>query len=199
MLVLLPIAEICPALAPDEVLLCGVRPVAELGQAWVWSKGGTEPRYRAFVDMIRNRFGAVEPMSCVFVIAGLPRRLFDAYALLPDAEVGFVEYRLPTLAAAAGLRLAEDDRFAVWRPADVTSGPPTRRQKYLNGARHSIHLPTVFRERRDRDGARVFHPYHGLYPFDTRAAIESVAWASYSAFRTARDALRARFAQLRRT
>jgi hypothetical protein len=163
----------------------------------VWSKGGHEADYRAFVAAVSERFGAVEPMSCVFVIACLPRRLFEAYAELPEPETGYVEYRLPTLAAAVGLRLVDDERFAAWRPADDPGGAPTRRQRYLSGMRRPIRFPTVLRERLRPDGARVFHPYHGLYPIDVRWAVRAPWWGARVGTRAARRALSARWSKWR--
>jgi hypothetical protein len=193
LLVLEPLATLLPPLAGDELVVSGVRPVAAIEPHWNWARGGHRPEYDAFVSGARARFGPdVEPLSCVFVIAVLPRRLFAAYQELPSPETGFVEYRLPTLAAATGLRFVDDDRFRAWRPADVAAGKATRRERFLNGARRAIVLPTVLLELARRDGARLFHPYHGLFPLDRREALRAPGWAGYVAVRTVRDAVRAR-------
>jgi hypothetical protein len=196
MLLLEPVAELVPDLAPDDVLLSGVRPVRDVEPAWVWSKGGHEPEYRAFLEKLEATYGPVEPMSCVFVVACLPRALLAAYRDL-DGDTGYIEYRLPTLARALGLRLVDDERFAAWRPADATSGPATRRQRFLNGSRRAVLLPSILLERSREDGARVFHPYHGLYPVSAKWAMQSPVWATYSAARTASQAISARVAKLR--
>jgi hypothetical protein len=196
MLVLAPVADLLPDLSADDVLLSGVRPVREVEPAWVWSKGGHEPEYRAFLDRVTERFGAVEPMSCVFVVAALPRHLLDAYRELED-DTGYIEYRLPTLARAVGLRLVDDERFTAWRPADASAGSPTRRQRFLNGSRRPVLLPTILLERARDDGARVFHPYHGLYPVNMTWAVRSPVWATYSAVRAARQSVSARVAKPR--
>ncbi len=192
MLVLGRIDDLVPALAPDDVLLSAVLPVAAIERTWVWARRGHEPAYRAFVASIEAQYGAVEPMSCVFVVACLPRRLLAAYADLRDPEIGYVEYRLPTLAKAVGLRLVEDDRFAAWRPADDTAGRPSRRQRFLNGARRSVLLPSVLAELTRRDGARVFHPYHGLFPMSPGWAARGPVWAVQGAVRAGRAAVSAR-------
>lgn len=194
LLVLQALDELLPPLAPDDVLLPAVRPVAALEPHWVWARGGHEADYRAFVDAVTARFGPVEPMSCVFAVACLPRRLFEAYCELPDPETGFVEYRLPTLAAAVQLRFVHDERFDAWRPADVGAGRATRRQKLLNGSRRAVLLPTVLRELAQPGGARMFHPYHGLFPSDVTWAAKAPAWAAFAAARAARDAIAARVA-----
>jgi hypothetical protein len=196
MLVLGPLDRLVRPLADDEVLLCGVRPVADVASRWVFCRGGHRPAYDAFVAAMHERFGPVEPMSCVFVVAGLPRRLFDAYRDLPD-ETGYVEYRLPTLAVASGLRLVEDDRYPAWRPADTAAGKPTRRQKYLTGARRPILLPAVLAELARPRGARLFHPYHGLFPVSPAWAAKAPAWAVRSTARAGRSAVSARLAKLR--
>jgi hypothetical protein len=179
-------------LAADEVLLCGVRPVADIEQTWVWVRGGHAPAYDAFVASLTAEFGDVEPLSCVFIVACIPRTLLASYADLPDPEVGYVEYRLPTLASAIGLRVVEDAKFGAWRPADTSAGPPTARERLLNGSRHPVLLPAVLGQLARRDGARVFHPYRGLFPFSFRWAAQAPVWAVYGAGRAARRAVMAR-------
>ena len=198
LLVLRPLRDLLPPLAPDEALLSAVRPVAALGDKWVWSNGGHEASYRACIAGIEARFGPVEPQSCVFVIAGLPRRLLAAYADLPDPETGYLEYRLPTLATAIGLRLVESEQFAAWRPADVAAGAPTRRQRFLNGSRRSIRFPTVMAELARPSGARLFHPYHGLFPMSPAWAVRAPGWAVYTAARAGRKAVSTRAQRLLR-
>jgi hypothetical protein len=197
MLVLQPVRSLVPELGPDDVLLSGVLPVRAVEPAWVWSRGGHAPEYRAFLEGIESRYGPVEPLSCVFVVACLPRRLLAAYAELPDPETGYIEYRLPTLAGAIGLRFVEDDRFSAWRPADASAGAPTRRQRFLNGSRRSVLLPSILREQSRADGARVFHPYHGLYPITAKWAVRAPVWAAYSAARAAQQSITARVHRLR--
>ncbi len=198
MLVLGAVDRLVRPLAPDEVLLSAALPVAAVEQNWVWVRGGHEAEYRAFVANIQAKYGPVEPMSCVFVVACLPRRLLAAYAELPEPEVGYVEYRLPTLAVANGMRIVEDERFAAWRPADGSAGRATRRQRFLNGSRRSVLLPNVLVEAVRPDGARVFHPYHGLFPMNARWAVQGCAWSVRSAYHAARDAVTSRVAMAKR-
>jgi hypothetical protein len=197
MLILGDIADLLPKLAPDEVLLSGVVPVRTVEPAWVWTRGGHAHDYEAFLDAVRRQYGDVEPMSCLFVIACLPRRLFELYGSFEGREAGYLEYRLPTLAAAGGLRMVEDERYAAWRPADAGAGKPSRRQQLLNGSRRAVLLPTILRERARTDGARIFHPYHGLYPASARWALQTPAWAAYAAARAARQAVKVRLGRAR--
>jgi hypothetical protein len=134
----------------------------------------------------------------VFVIACLPRRLLEAYAQLAHPETGYIEYRLPTLASAIGLRFVDDDRFSAWRPADPRQTVVTRRQRLLNGSRRAVRLPTVLTELTRADGARLFHPYHGLYPVSIPWALRAPGWAGYVAVREGRRLASAHLARLRR-
>jgi hypothetical protein len=197
LLMLAPLHELLPPLRADDVLLSGVSPVADVEHEWVWVRGGHEPTYRAFVTAMQARFGAVEPTACLFVIACLPRRLLAAYADAPDLETGYVEYRLPTLAKAIGLRVVEHERFGAWSPADGRTRPAQRRRRFLNGSRRPVHLPTVLGELARSDGARLFHPYHGLFPATPRWAARAPAWAIYATTRAGRKAVTARTAKLR--
>ena len=195
MLVLEPIATLLPPLGPDDVLLSGVQPVADVAERWVWVRGGHAPRYQAFLASIEKQYGAVEPMSCIFIVAGLPRRLLEAYGELDEPDVGYVEYRLPTLARVHGLRLIENERFAGWQPATGEAG--TRRQRLVNASRRPVLLPTVLFERLRTNGARVFHPYHGLFPMSPHWALRAPGWAAVFAARSGRAAINARLSRLR--
>jgi hypothetical protein len=198
LLLLQSLHELLPPLEPDQLLLSTVLPVAAVEPAWVWSRGGHEPEYRRFVDEITSQFGPVEPLSCVFVIACLPRVLLEAYARLEHPETGYIEYRLPTLASAIGLRFVDDDRFSAWRPADPRQAVATRRQRLLNGSRRAVRLPTVLTELTRPDGARLFHPYHGLFPVSVPWALRTPGWAGYVAVRECRRLASAQLARLRR-
>jgi hypothetical protein len=125
MLVLQPVRLLVPELAPDDVLLSGVLPVNAVEPAWVWSKGGHAPEYGAFLEGIESRFGPVEPMSCVFVVACLPRRLLAAYADLPDPETGYIEYRRPRSRAPSG---CGSSTTTASRPGGRPTRAPGRRR-----------------------------------------------------------------------
>jgi hypothetical protein len=197
MLVLDAVDDLVPALAPDEVLLCGVRPVADVERTWVWVRRGHAPAYQAFTSAMAARFGSVEPLSCVFVVACIPRALLEAYKQLPEPDTGYVEYRLPTLASAVGLRVVESPRLAAWRPADEAAGRPTARERVLNGVRRPVVLPAIVGQLLRSEGARVFHPYHGLFPLSPRWAAQAPVWAVSSARRAAARSVRARLRRRR--
>jgi hypothetical protein len=111
---------------------------------------------------------------------------------------GFIEYRLPTFATALGLRLVQDPNLSSWSPADGRAGPASRRDRFLNGHRHSILLPQIVAELVRSDGVRVFHPYHGLFPVDARWGLRTPVWGMYQSARAGKKALSARVAKLRR-
>lgn len=199
LLVLAPVADLVPPLADDDVLLAGVRPVAAVADRYVFVRGGHEPDYRAFLASFEAQFGAVEPLSCVVVVAALPRRLLGAYRDLDAADTGYIEYRLPTLARAIGLHIVTDDeRFPVWRPADVASGRPPRRARFLTGARRPVLLPSILVELAKPHGARLFHPYHGLFPIDARWARQAPGAALAAGVRSGWQAVAARIGRRRR-
>jgi hypothetical protein len=179
LLVLEPLESLLPELAPDEVLLSDVKPVAAHTSRWVWAEGGHKPNYDAFRAEMEEQFGEVEPLSCLFVIACLPRRLLAAYAELPDRETGYVEYRLPTLASAVGLRVV-DGRY----------------QRFVNGTKHAIRLPAVLNQLRREDGARFFHPYFGLYPVTPAWAVATPIWGARVGTKRGYNAVMARVKRL---
>jgi hypothetical protein len=197
MLVLAPVATLVPELGERDVLLSGIRRVETIANDWVWVQGGHGDDYRAFVDAMESQFGSVDPICCLFVIACLPRALLESYRDLAAPTVGYVEYRLPTVASVYGFRIVEDDRYPSWGPSSSVEGRPSGRERLVNGTRHPVRLPRILLEVARPSGARVFHPYHGIFPGTPYWALVSPLWAAYVGARSLRTAVMARVKRFR--
>ncbi|MEM7202867.1 MAG: hypothetical protein AAF628_21595 [Planctomycetota bacterium] len=152
------IPELFSCLKKDQILLSGLRPVAEVADEWVWVAPQFEidhTRYHRYLDHMRERYGyRGEPKCYVAIVSCLPRVFLDRFAEIERPELGFLEYRIPIYAEAFGVPFCTDHPFQAWwgtQPYSVWST--------LRARPREIWAPTIFANVRRRDGARVFHPY----------------------------------------
>src|SRR5437764_596397 len=112
----------------------------------------------------RNNRGT--PIYGLFIVAFLPRRFLERYAAvrLPQPELGFLEYAIPTYARAFGHRFASDRRFQPFWARDTANLHAPLRKRLLNAVGAELTLGIVLRERLRPGGRRVFHPYYCRYP-----------------------------------
>lgn len=194
LLVVAPMAELLPDLQVDDVLLSGLRPLDEVRPWWRWSTGhdaAALARFEAWLD--DQALPSADRWCCQFIVAALPRSFWERYAQLGEDVPGFLEYRIPTLAAAWGLRFRTDHPYDPWWEQDPEAEPPDARSRALNAGDHPVPLVTVLAQRRRPDGLRAFHPYHGLYPLGLRWAVRApIAALARRAGRTRRWARAAR-------
>ena len=163
LVVTVPISRLAPELQLDDVALSGARPVSEVDSWWPWVLGDECRRYDEF---IRTVAPPTEPMCCLFIVAFLPRRFLERYAAvrLPQPELGFLEYAIPTYARAFGHRFASDRRFQPFWARDTANLHAPLRKRLLNAVGAELTLGIILRERLRPGGRRVFHPYYGRYP-----------------------------------
>jgi hypothetical protein len=153
----------------DDVILSGLRPVAEVSSWWPWVKGAGAADLETFMDHLRVRHGySGEPWCCQFVLACFGRQFLEAYAGIEKAELGFIEYRVPTYARAFGLRVAAA-RFPCWWEGDPSmQGVPAWRRT-LSARRAPVATRHLLRAW-ITDGSAVVHPYRQHFPVDARSA-----------------------------
>ncbi len=162
MLPLAPLAQLFTDLEPNQILLSGFRPVAEVESWWPWA-GGKNPLKRkefdSFKEFLRLRFhyeGAI--FACLFVVVCFPRSFLQRYSQEAIPEVGFLEYKIPTMAAVFGIPVCSGHPYEPWWAADpqTVSAPPHKR--LLNGVGREVPASVILRELSKPDGARLFHP-----------------------------------------
>ena len=162
MLVCRPLDQVFSPLDRDEVYLPGVRPVSEVEGFWWWAKPGTPQRAEmdAFEAGLRqrHRFGALQ--GCQFVCAVFSRRFLELYGSMPDREIGFLEYKLPSCVLAFGMSLRDYPQLKVsWQ-----SDPHETRPVVLSARKGAIRARDILLQRLVPGGARLFHPVHAEYP-----------------------------------
>ena len=151
--------DVFACLEKDEILLSGLRPIAEVEAHWTWvSPNNPRERknYEAFMEHVRERYGYdQEPKGYVAVVTCLPRVFLERFIEIERPDLGFLEYRLPIYAQIFGTRVCKDHPFHPWWGAVE----PFSRSHTLRARPDEISAWTILRNLRRPDGARVFHPY----------------------------------------
>jgi hypothetical protein len=165
LLLLEPIGRAFPELGAEVVSMSGVRPVAETEAWWPQVNGDKRAEYDDLIALARSTYGFDgDPLCALFITQVFPRAFLDAYASAPEPELGFLEYRVPTLAAALGFEVIADPRHPVWWRADPATRRVAARDRVLNGVGHVTRTPTLARELLRAGGRRAFHPYRRRFP-----------------------------------
>jgi hypothetical protein len=170
------VADLLPPMGPDDMLLSGLRPMREVEAWWHWTRGRHGDEYRAFMDMIRARYGEVtDPQCCQFIGVVAPRRFFECYAGIERDELGFLEYKIPVYAQVFGIPLVADTCFRPWWAEDPAMAGAKRTDRLVHAWPTSVRLPVMLYEAARPGGRRVFHPYHGVFPHDVASLGELVS------------------------
>lgn len=173
-----PVGDILQPLEPGDMLLSGLRPLSEVAPWWHWLKDGRDAEYDAFfARLAREHPEHADDVRwcCQFVGVVFPRPFLEAYAAVPDPELGFLEYKIPAYAQVFGVRLVPDETFRPWWAEEPVDVPAPRWQRQLHAGMWELRLPLVLAEARRPGGRRLFHPYRHVYPFDLRSAGEWLA------------------------
>lgn len=162
MLILEPLEELFRELRPGEILLSGYRPVSAICSWWPWAK---DSELSSFKELLRSEFNYHgELFACLFIVVCLPREFLKMYVAAGPPEVGFLEYKIPTLAKVFGIPVCMDHGFEPWWAANPATRNIPRRQRVLNAVGQEIPLSVVLRELASRDGKRLFHPVFKVLP-----------------------------------
>ena len=169
MLILTPVRRLFADLQLDEALFSGARPIHEVETWWGWAGAGDAEKaaeFQAFRALLKDRFDWTDaPWACLFIVVVLPRRFLDRYCAEGAPIVGFLEYKLPTLARVFGTPLRLDPRFDPWwaaNPATREAGWPVRT---LNAIGVEVPIRIVLETLANRAGRRVFHPVFKSFPW----------------------------------
>jgi len=191
MLVFGAIEELFSMLKQDEILLSGLRPVAEVEHNWQWVTPkipDLRQRYLDFLTHVRKTYGYdQDPLGCLFIVIGFPRTFLDQYSKVEEPELGFLEYRIPIYAQIFGTPLCEDHPFQAWwvdtDPVFQEKNPVRRvwnslqlrlNPNPLNPAKREISLIPIYRHLNTEIGARIFHPYEQPFPMTKQQFISTL-------------------------
>ena len=167
LLALTPVATLFPDLQADELRLSGYRPVKEIEAWWPWvqAANGHRRKYDAFREHIATEFGYEGGLfASLLILACLPRTFVDRYASFGPPEIGFVEYRLPTMAKIFGTRIAKDERHQTWWAADPSTQEVRAADRTLNAVGVEVPFSVILLEACQPDGKRIFHPVYRDIP-----------------------------------
>lgn len=168
MLPLAPLAELFSTLEPNQILLSGFRPVAEVESWWPWV-GGKNPvkrkEYDSFKDFLRSRFNYEGPLfACLFVVVCFPRSFLKRYSDESIPETGFLEYKIPTLAKIFGVPVCSGHPYEPWWAANPQTRSLPSSKRLLNGVGREVLTSVIINELSKPDGARLFHPVSRKIP-----------------------------------
>lgn len=185
MLVFGAIEELFSMLKPDQILLSGLRPIAEVENDWMWVTPKIPDhrcQYLEFLQYVGKTYDyQQDPMGCIFIVACLPRIFLESYSKVEQPELGFIEYRIPMYAQIFGIPFCENHPFHAW----WVDGDPIFQAKNifqrainlfrirlnpnpLNPTRTDISLIPIYRHLNTQAGARIFHPYQQIFPIKKR-------------------------------
>ncbi len=163
MLVIGPIYKIFSMLKKDEILISGLRPVSEV-QQWGWvaeDQPERRERYLEFLQYLKLKYNfKQDPLCCLFLVACLPRKFMEKYSQIENRELGFFEYRIPIYAQVFDTPLCMQHPFTPW----WDRVEPMRWDSILRAVGIPISEYTIYKNLLLRRGARIFHPYHDVFP-----------------------------------
>jgi hypothetical protein len=188
MLVFGAIEQLFAMLKPDQILLSGLRPIAEVEDDWMWVTPkipANRNQYLQFLQYVDKTYNyQQDPLGCIFIVACLPRIFLEAYSKIEQPELGFLEYRIPIYAQIFGTPFCENHPFHAW----WVDGDPKFHAKNLiqrainlfrlrlrpnplNPTRSDISLVPIYRHLSAKSGARIFHPYQYIFPLKKRQRV----------------------------
>ncbi|HAX77128.1 MAG TPA: hypothetical protein DCY88_15160 [Cyanobacteria bacterium UBA11372] len=191
MLVFGAVEQLFSMLQKDQILLSGLRPIAEVEDDWSWVTPKIPDRrqqYLEFLDHIRTTYDyRQEPLGCLFIVVCLPRIFLDKYSRVEQPELGFIEYRIPMYAQIFGIPFCENHPFQAWwvdvDPVFRVKNPIKRafnafnlrfNPNPLNPARRDISLIPIYKHLNAKTGARIFHPYQQSFPMKKRQLLKAL-------------------------
>jgi hypothetical protein len=164
MLIAEPLNSLFAELNPDEILLSGYRSFESVATWWPWAKP-KDPDLIAFKNYLKSNFNYDDKLfACLFIVACLPRKFLQKYAELEHADIGFLEYKIPTLAHIFGTPICKTDRFDPWWAADPSTKNVLRSQKWLNAIAQEVSWLAIILKMADDDAKKIFHPIFKITP-----------------------------------
>jgi len=171
-----------PSLQKGELLISGLRPVAEVSQWWSHLRVGTQERaeYEQFLAFVGTRYGfRSDPMCGLFIVVCLPREFLARYSPIPDPELGFLEYKVPVYAQIFGTPLRQSPPHDPWWDDDPRAIARSVLGRALNAGKQNVPLRVIEAHRMMPGGRRIFHPVFRHYPMELGARLRQTAAELY--------------------
>jgi len=155
------------SLNKDEILLSGLRPIREVESWWWYLRPESQDRenYLAFLKHVKENYQYnCEPQCCQFIVACLPRRFLESYSEISQAELGFLEYKIPIYAQIFGIPFCTNHPYQPWWADDPTTRNTPVLGRALNADVENVSLRSIAANLLRPRGARIFHPVFQAYP-----------------------------------
>ncbi len=185
MLVLEDLSHSLAGMTKNDLLLSGCRRVSEVQPWWPWTNGNNpeqRPNYYRFLQLITERFGASakDVHACLFIVVVLPRTYLDKYndqiAFSNLREVGFLEYKVPTLAIIWGYEFFDRHWYSPWWCANPETKSIRRINRVLNAVGDEPTALTVLLSLLLKKSA-IIHPYtKSVKLWGTRRTFLTLRW-----------------------
>lgn len=160
MLLLDPLEKLFRELQPREILLSGFRPISTVSSWWPWAAPNTS-QFLPFKKLLSSRFNYEgELFACLFIVVCFPRIFLEKYVDAGHPEIGFLEYKIPTLAHIFGIQVCTNHGFDPWWAADPATKSLPRNQRILNAVGQEVPLAAILQNPTDSGRKRLFHPVY---------------------------------------
>lgn len=178
MLILASLDQLFSTLQPGQILLSGFRPVQEVESWWPWANPESA-ELLDFKKLLLSEFGYDRQLfACLFIVVCFPRTFLEKYVEASVPEVGFLEYKIPTMAKVFGIEVCKNHGFNPWWAANPATSSAPSRQKILNAIGQEVPFWVVLKEISVPDGNRLFHPFFKTFP-SWMADPNKAIWLSY--------------------
>lgn len=102
--------------------------------------------------------------ACLFIVVCLPRVFLEKYVAIGHPEIGFLEYKIPTLAHMFGIPVCSNHDFDPWWAKDPATANVPGYQRILNAIGQEIPFSVILHELANNKGKRLFHPVSKILP-----------------------------------
>jgi hypothetical protein len=164
MLILEPLETLFFGLRSHEILLSGFTPISTVSSWWYWANPKNSD-LASFKEFLCNEFNYKDELfACLFIVICYPRIFLEKYVNAGCPEVGFLEYKIPTMAHIFGIPICRNHDFEPWwRENPATRNIPWH-QRVLNAASQEIPRSVILQELASSNGKRLFHPVFRILP-----------------------------------
>jgi hypothetical protein len=138
------------------LLLPGARPLADLRSDWVWVQPWSEHYHHFTAFLAHPSIDSSNLWASQFMFASLSRAFMSEYSSAAPGVPGFVEYRLPSLAAGLGFSFLPSALEPYWGD---------RGDILLNGTQDAVPLRHAIARLTNPSGPRACHPLYELVPW----------------------------------
>lgn len=164
MLALDPLEKLFSELKSNEILLSGYRPISSVSEWWPWSNP-EKSDILSFREMLKDKFGYEgELFACLFIVVCFPRVFLERYVEIGHPEVGFLEFKIPTMAHVFDIPINDNHNFQPWWAANPATRNVPLSDRILNAVGQEIPMSVVLQELSSSAGKRLFHPYSRKFP-----------------------------------